>query len=197
MRFLTTVACCSTSPPAIIRWPRAGWPSTFPLSAKKMSASQIRNLHYSLDGQETALVTGDNQNATYFLVNGEIRFIHPNDQPSEPASGDAQGTAAKPARRRPRRSNSVPPVSASGFYFLTQKTRRAQRRIGKQRGSRTKAFVNLCAMVREKDNNDGFEKPLRRACGRGGACGRGSRSDRCHSAGRRSRERGRLRARSK
>jgi hypothetical protein len=76
-----------------------GWlaESTFPLSAKKMSASQIRNLHYSLDGQETALVTGDNQNATYFLVNGEIRFIHPNDQPSEPASGDAQGTTAKPA----------------------------------------------------------------------------------------------------
>lgn len=75
-----------------------GWlaESTFPLSAKKMSAAQIRNLHYSLDGKETAIVTGENQNATYFLVDGEIRFIRPEDQPMGATSGDSEGAVAKP-----------------------------------------------------------------------------------------------------
>lgn len=75
-----------------------GWlaESTFPLSAKKMSAAQIRNLHYSLDGKETAIVTGKDQNATYFLVDGEIRFIHPEGKPPTPSSSDADGAPAQP-----------------------------------------------------------------------------------------------------
>ncbi|MDP0495507.1 MAG: hypothetical protein Q7Q73_04790 [Verrucomicrobiota bacterium JB024] len=75
-----------------------GWlaESTFPLSAKKMSAAQIRNLHYSLADKEAAVVTGENPNTTYFMVDGEIRFIHPDEQPSGPASSDAKETEAKP-----------------------------------------------------------------------------------------------------
>jgi hypothetical protein len=74
-----------------------GWlaESTFPLSAKKMSAAQIRNLHYSLADKEAAVVTGENPNTTYFMVDGEIRFIHPEDQSASPASGEAEGATAQ------------------------------------------------------------------------------------------------------
>ncbi len=71
--------------------------SLFELSSKKMTASQIRNLHYSIaEGETSKLQTDQAQGRNYFLVDGEIRFIQPKEA-SEPAQPSETGQKAEPA----------------------------------------------------------------------------------------------------
>ncbi|MGE9292866.1 MAG: hypothetical protein ACQKBW_04575 [Puniceicoccales bacterium] len=62
----------------------SGWlaDSLFDLSAKKMSVAQIRNLKYSLSDEDVRKTT---DSSTYYLVDGEIRFIAPEDTTAQPS----------------------------------------------------------------------------------------------------------------